>query len=129
MIIFQATTSVLTSASTHVVLAGGILPSNVFWQVGTTFEIGSSASALGTILAQTSVTLDTSATLNGRALAQATVTCTSGNTITSFVSGASDAPSFNPSAAPTYSPSVDPSVAPSAVPSMTPSLLRQQPLR
>lgn len=94
--IFQSATSVDTASSTNIVLTGGALAKNVFWQVGTTLATGASSSFVGTVLAGTSITLGTSATLAGRALAQAAMTCTSGNTVTSFVAGASGAPTKSP---------------------------------
>lgn len=96
--IFQAATSVSTSSSTSVILAGGALASNVFWKVGTTLTTGVSSTFVGTVLAGTSITLGSTSSLNGRALAQAAVSATSGNTVTSFVNGYSDAPSKAPTA-------------------------------
>jgi len=86
--IFQTATSVTTAASTSIVMAGGALAKNVFWQVGTTLQTGASSSFVGTVLSGTSITLGSDATLNGRALAKAAVSCTSGNTVVSFVNGA-----------------------------------------
>jgi hypothetical protein len=82
--IFQAATSVTTSTATSIILTGGALAENVFWQVGTTLSTGTSSVFVGTVLAGTSITLGSTSTLNGRALAQAAVAATSGNTITSF---------------------------------------------
>lgn len=85
--IFQAATSITTAASTAVILTGGALASNVFWQAGTTFSTGGSSVVVGTILAGTSITLGGGSVLTGRALAQAAMSCSSGNTVTSFVAG------------------------------------------
>lgn len=82
--IFQAVTSVSTSTATSIVLTGGALAENVFWQVGTTLSTGTSSAFVGTVLAGTSITLGSSSSLLGRSLAQASVFATSGNTITSF---------------------------------------------
>lgn len=77
-----------TAASTSIVLAGGALASNVFWQVGTTLATGTSSTFVGTVLSGTSITLGSGSSLSGRALAKAAVSCASGNRITGFVNGA-----------------------------------------
>lgn len=84
LFIFQAATSVSTSTATSIILTGGALAENVFWQVGTALSTGTSSSFVGTVLAGTSITLGSSSSLTGRALAQAAFAATSGNTITSF---------------------------------------------
>lgn len=65
----------LTQASgKRVVLTGGALASNVFWQVAGTVTIGTSARMEGQVLSQTGITLGTGASANGRLLAQTAVT-------------------------------------------------------
>jgi len=58
-----------------VVLAGGALPKNIFWQVagGTGVAIGTTAHMEGVILAAKAITLNTGATANSRLLAQTAV--------------------------------------------------------
>jgi hypothetical protein len=68
--IFQIATGLTTLGSSSVVLAGGALPRNIFWQVGSSAVLGTNSTFNGSILALTSVTLTTGATLNGRALAR-----------------------------------------------------------
>jgi hypothetical protein len=51
-------------------LINGANPCQVFWQVGSSATIGSSARFVGTIMALTSISLGTRATLEGRALAR-----------------------------------------------------------
>lgn len=48
---------------------------------------GDSSAFVGTVLAGTSITLDSDSSLNGRALAQAAVSCASGNAVTGFIDG------------------------------------------
>jgi hypothetical protein len=67
--IFQAGTTLTTGSDSSVVLTGGVLACNVFWQVGTSATIGSSTSFQGNILASTSISIDNAATIAGRALA------------------------------------------------------------
>jgi len=83
--IFQVTSALTTMGGTggNVILAGGAQAKNVFWQVGSSATIGDYTSFQGSILALTSITMNTGSTLVGRLLAQnAAVTLTSANTIT-----------------------------------------------
>jgi len=58
-----------------VVLAGGALPKNIFWQVagGTGVAIGTTAHMEGVMLTAKAITLNTGATANSRLLAQTAV--------------------------------------------------------
>jgi hypothetical protein len=67
--IFQIGTTLITGASSRVLLTNGAQPCDVFWQVGSSATIGASTTFVGTILANASITMVTAATLNGRALA------------------------------------------------------------
>jgi hypothetical protein len=70
--VFQMPASTLTlTAPCSVVLAGGAQASNVFWQVGTSATIAGGCIVEGSILANTSISLDSGASVNGRALAGA----------------------------------------------------------
>ena len=55
-------------------LTGGALPQNVFWQVSDVVTIGTTAVMRGVILAQTNIAVQTGATVIGRLLAQTAVT-------------------------------------------------------
>jgi hypothetical protein len=57
----------------RILLAGGALPRNVFWQVGGLVDLGTTAHCEGVVLTQTSATLRTGASINGRLLAQTAV--------------------------------------------------------
>ena len=72
--VFQITGTLTQSAATQVILTGGALPKNVFWQVSGVVDIGTTAVMQGVILAQTAIILQTGATANGRLLAQTAVT-------------------------------------------------------
>lgn len=67
--IFQFGSTLTTATSSRVVLINGAQPCDVFWQVGSSATIGAATTFVGTILANTSITMVTGATLNGRALA------------------------------------------------------------
>lgn len=68
--IFQSGSTLITASNSDVVLTGGAQACNIFWQVTSSATLGTGSHVEGTILALTSITLDTSATLNGRALAR-----------------------------------------------------------
>jgi hypothetical protein len=68
--IFQMASTLVTSTGRQVILIGGALAANIYWQVGTSATLGSSSVFKGTILADQSITLNSGATLEGRALAR-----------------------------------------------------------
>jgi hypothetical protein len=79
--VFQFAQGLTQAAATQVILAGGALPKNVFWQVAGAVDIGTTALMQGVILTQTAVNMQANATVNGRLLAQTAVTLNQ-NTIT-----------------------------------------------
>jgi hypothetical protein len=72
--IFQIAGGITQANAARVVLTGGALAANVFWQVAGVVAIGTTAHMEGQILAQTAITLGTGASMNGRLLAQSAVT-------------------------------------------------------
>jgi hypothetical protein len=69
--IFQIVSTLTTAANnSQIILSGGALPQNVFWQVGSSATLGTTTTFEGIIMAQASVSLDTGAILNGSALAR-----------------------------------------------------------
>jgi Protein of unknown function (DUF3494)./Bacterial Ig-like domain (group 2). len=79
--VFQITGTLTQSSATQVLLTGGALPQNVFWQVSGGVTIGTTALMQGVILSQTTIALQTGASANGRLLAQTAVTLDK-NTVT-----------------------------------------------
>ena len=77
--IFQIAGTLTTSSATHVILSGGALARNVFWQVAGDTTLGTTSVFNGVILDQTAIILNTGASLGGRALAQTAVTLDSAN--------------------------------------------------
>lgn len=71
--IFQVAQDLTLSNAANVVLTGGAVPSNVFWQVAGLVDIGTTAHFEGVILGQTAIALHTGASINGRLLAQTAV--------------------------------------------------------
>jgi len=83
--IFQAGSSLIVGSGADVILIGGAQACNVYWQVGSSATIGTSAAFVGNILALTSVTMTTGATLQGSALARNGAVTLDTNTITRAV--------------------------------------------
>lgn len=71
--IFQIAQALQMSAGTRIVLAGGALAKNVFWEVGEQVTLAASAELAGIVLAKTGVTLAAGAVVHGRLLAQTAV--------------------------------------------------------
>jgi hypothetical protein len=68
--IFQTDSTLTTASASTVELINGAQECNVFWQVGSSATLGSGSMFVGTILALTSVTVNTGVTVHGRALAR-----------------------------------------------------------
>jgi hypothetical protein len=68
--IFQVASTLVTASASSIILANGAQACNVFWQVGSSATLGTASSFKGTILALTSITVQTSATVEGRAMAR-----------------------------------------------------------
>ena len=66
--IFQIAADLEVGTSVHVILAGGALARNIFWQVGASATIGTFAVFKGIILADQAITLNTSSSMDGKAL-------------------------------------------------------------
>lgn len=78
--------SALTVASgSSVVLLNGAQSCNVFWQIGSSATLQSNAAVVGTVVANTSITLVTGASLAGRALALDGAVTLDSNTVTRSV--------------------------------------------
>lgn len=107
--IFEIAQDFNIASATNVVLSGGALAQNIFWQVAGQAVLGTTSIVNGNILCQTAIIMNTGATLNGKALAQSAVTL--------------DANSVNsPAAAVPYpTPTVTPTVT--ATPTMQPTVV------
>lgn len=75
--IFQLAQNLTQANGTRIILAGGALPKNIFWQTFGVATIGTTAHFEGIILSQSSIVLGNGATVNGRMLAQTAVTLNS----------------------------------------------------
>jgi cell division septation protein DedD len=68
--IFQAPSTLITDSASSVILTNGAQACNVFWQVGSSATLGTDSAFSGSILALTSISVDTGDTIEGRALAR-----------------------------------------------------------
>jgi hypothetical protein len=68
--VFQIASTFLTSANRRVILINGAQAKNVFWQVGSSATFGAGSDVKGTVMALTSITLNTAAVIEGRVLAR-----------------------------------------------------------
>lgn len=110
--IFQIGSTLTTAPDSSVILTNGAQACNVFWQVGSSATLDTGTSFIGTILALTSISVNSGATIQGRALARNGQVSLIDDT---FTSSACLVPSASPSASP--SPSESPSASDSASPS------------
>ena len=99
--IFQAGSTLITASNSAVALTNGASACDVYWQVGSSATLGTTTSFKGTIMALTSIALQTGATLQGRALARNGEVTMDHNTINS---SACAAPSPTPTPQPTPKP-------------------------
>jgi len=79
--IFQVAGKVILANGKKVILTGGALAKNIFWQSFGVVSLGTGAHFAGIIMAKTGITLGTGTSVNGRLFAQTAVTLES-NTVT-----------------------------------------------
>jgi hypothetical protein len=80
--IFQIAGALTMAADTSVILTGGAVPKNIFWQVNGATTLAANTQFNGVIISATTIGLGAGATVDGRLLAQTNVTLGGGNTIT-----------------------------------------------
>ncbi|MBI5534115.1 MAG: DUF3494 domain-containing protein [Deltaproteobacteria bacterium] len=72
--IFQIAQGLTVESAATILLSGGALARNVFWQVSGSVDLGTTAHLEGIVLCQTAIALHTGASVHGRMLAQTGVT-------------------------------------------------------
>lgn len=68
--VFQIGSQLTTESASSVLLVNGASPCNVYWQVGSSAVLGTTTSFQGTLMALTSISLNSNATVVGRMLAR-----------------------------------------------------------
>jgi hypothetical protein len=71
--IFKVAGTLTMAAAKNIILNGGALPQNIFWQVADTVTIGANTHFEGIILGKTAINFGNKASINGRLLAQTAV--------------------------------------------------------
>jgi subtilisin family serine protease len=79
--VFQAASTLVTASASQVRLINGASACNVFWKVGSSATLGTTTHFQGTILALTSIGLNTGATVDGRLLARNGAVTLDSNTV------------------------------------------------
>ena len=79
---FQIGSTLITASNASVLLTNGASPCNVYWQVGSSATLGTTTAFKGSIVALTSISLNTGATVVGRALARNGAVTLASNTFT-----------------------------------------------
>jgi type VI secretion system secreted protein VgrG len=115
--IFKIVSTLTTAANSTVALIGGASPCSVFWQIGSSAALFPNTTFVGSMLALTSITLQTGARVSGQALARNGAVTMDTNRITN---GASCAAAPAPTPTPTPTPGATPTPTPGATP--TPSV-------
>lgn len=72
--IFQVAQGLTVGSGVQVILAGGALAKNVFWQTAGVADMGTTSKFNGVMLSQTAIVMKTGASINGRLLAGTAVT-------------------------------------------------------
>ena len=72
--ILQVAGKLTEANAVHVILAGGALAKNIFWQAAGAVTLGTTAHFEGIILAKTVIAVNTGASVNGRLFSQTAVT-------------------------------------------------------
>jgi type VI secretion system secreted protein VgrG len=120
--IFKTGSTLTTAANSTVALIGGASPCNVFWQIGSSATLFPNTAFVGSMLALTSITLQTGARVSGRALARNGAVTMDTNSITNATSCAVPTATATPTAstAASATPSGSSTASPTAKPSATP---------
>jgi len=89
--IFQCASTLITAASSSIILSGGALAKNVFWQVSSSATLGASSSIKGTIIALASITSGSGATSGDLMALTGAVTFSGTGNVASLANGSSGA--------------------------------------
>ncbi|MHB1906940.1 MAG: ice-binding family protein [Acidimicrobiales bacterium] len=127
--VFQAGSTLTSAPGSTVVLENGAQACNVFWQVGSSATLGTTSNFAGTIMALTSITLDTGASVSGRALARNGAVTLDDNSITvPSCSVATTTTTNAPTTTTTVAPTTTTTVAPTTTTTVAPTTTTTRPV-
>ena len=110
---FKIGSTLTTASASSVLLINSASPCGVFWQLGSSGTLGTGTTLAGSIVALTSITLNTGASVTGRALARNGAVTLDNNHVTVCSGGPSaSAPPFS---GPIFGTSLVPTLGPSAL--------------
>jgi hypothetical protein len=128
--VFQVASTLITASASSIILTNSAQACNVFWQVGSSATLGTASSFKGTIMALTSITVETNARVEGRALARNGQVSLDTNvfthpacvtTPTTSAPPTTTVPTETTTATPTLTPTETPTLTPTATPTLTPT--------
>ena len=94
--VFKTGSTFITASGSSVVVINGGQNCNVFWQVSSSATLGTTSTVPGTIIALTSITLNTGASLSGRSIARnGAVTLDSNNVGGCAAGGVAEVPTLD----------------------------------
>ena len=79
--IFNTTSTLITAASSQVVLINGAQACNVFWQIGNSATFGASSTMVGHLIASASISTGTTTTVDGQLIALTGAVTLGGTTV------------------------------------------------
>jgi len=119
--IFQAATTLITSAGSTMTLTNGAQACNVYWNVGSSATLGANSTFVGHVYALTTITANTGANIQGQLLARTGAVNLNANTITNPACSA-PTPTPTPTATATATPTPTPTPTVTATPTPTPTV-------
>ena len=123
--IFQAASTLITSAGSTMTLINGAQACNVYWRVGSSATLGTNSTFAGRIFALTTITADSGAAVRGQLLAQTGAVNLNANVITNdacVVATPTPTPTATVTATPTPTPTPTATVTATPTPTPTPSV-------
>ncbi|MFZ2227269.1 MAG: ice-binding family protein [Candidatus Nanopelagicaceae bacterium] len=123
--IFQAASTLITSAGSTMTLINGAQACNVYWKVGSSATLGTNSTFIGRIYALTTITAESGAAIRGQLLARTGAVNLNANVITNdacVVATPTPTPTATVTATPTPTPTPSATVTATPTPTPTPSV-------
>ena len=124
--LIQIGSALTTASASNVNLVNGAQACNVFWQIGSSATLGTNSHFVGTIIALSSVTVNTGTSIEGRVLARNGAVTLDTSPITKPTCAA-PAVIVTPTPPPTPTPTPTPTPAPTPAPAIVPVIISTPP--